>query len=259
MEVDQDRQGIDSLKQVLIQTLENQGALNAIKADVRATVFGALNTQLDQNTRLTQRKTNSKIEQLLRTEDGTKAFEYVIDLLKWTGLKHTLKVIEAELPTQGSEKLKSALQKKESSGEEPLLVRALKDQTSVAPSSTEKMSPKNKLPQISVSPQMKRTFSPIPIVDPSPGKQIDAGAGMNNQPSTASLYSEITEEIEEVMSFVEEGSDQDTGFGLEMDGEKSELHPMDSTTLDVVNSTLSASDHSGEIDSDADEIVEADF
>lgn len=81
--------------------------------------------------------------------------------------------------------------------------------------------------------------------------------------SAASLYSEITEEVEEMLSFVDEGSDNsvvDIDFeDKDKRDDGSSLHPMDSTTLDVVNSTLSASDHSGELDSDADEIETAEF
>ena len=81
MEAEQDS-GIDGLKQILIETLETQGRLSAIKADVRATVFTALNTKLDDGSRVAKRKTNSKIAQLLRNEEGTQALEGVIELLR---------------------------------------------------------------------------------------------------------------------------------------------------------------------------------
>ena len=85
MDAEQESSGIDGLKQILIDTLENQGRLDAIKADVRATVFAALNTKLDatgDEERVAKRKTNSKVSQLLRSEPGTKALEGVVELLR---------------------------------------------------------------------------------------------------------------------------------------------------------------------------------
>ena len=76
-----------------------------------------------------------------------------------------------------------------------------------------------------------------------------------SQLSSASVYSEITEEIEEVLSYVEEGESS----AIDIQDSHRSLHPMDSTTLDVVNSMLSASDHSGELDSDVEGIEAAEL
>lgn len=81
MEAEKENSGIDGLKQILVETLESQGKLDAIKAEVRATVFGALNTKLV-DTRVAKRKTNTKVSRLLRSEEGTRALEGVIDLLR---------------------------------------------------------------------------------------------------------------------------------------------------------------------------------
>ena len=241
----------------MIDTLETQGALNAIKAEVRSTVFRALQAQQPQELK---ESSKSKLSSLLKTSDGTKAFEYVIDFLEWAELKHTLKVIETELPLQAAEKVKEQTQNQTTSKkarEEPLLLRALKDSASPAPFSSptsfgSPFSSKNKLPKLP-SPGQKRVFSPIEIKEPP--QAANTIQQSQEEVSAVSLYSEITEEIEEVLSFVEdgEGSDDDEGQDSGM-----RLHQVDST-LDAVNSTLSASDHSGEIDSDADEIIAAEM
>ena len=85
MEGQQEGSGISGLKQILIDTLETEGRLDAIKADVRATVFAALNTKLNQGEeggRAAKRKTSSRVSELMKSEAGTKALEGAIELLR---------------------------------------------------------------------------------------------------------------------------------------------------------------------------------
>ena len=191
---------------------------------------------------------------------------FVVDSIartnRWAGLNQTLKVLECELPVRDSSRLQEAYSKKESGSLEVdslLLVRALSggseneptkmtvDSPTAAPLVRKKV---DKLPALSPSSPARndgnREASPVAESSPSP---------IYNQTSSASVYSEITEEIEEVLSFVDEGENSVVDVG----GPESSLQPMDSTTLDVVNSTLSASDHSGEMDSDVEGIEAADF
>ena len=260
----QDAGGIEGLKQVLIATLEKQGMLNSIKAGVRATVFTALKSEIDSDdsggfspsakqrktkkTKKTKTERDLKVEHLLSSEEGNRALEYVVDLLKWANLKHTLRVLECELPLHDSTRLQQAF---------------------AAESATESALPKlvAKLGSTPVASGLP-PLSPTPMDEEAVKTETQAEGESNlnqvqNQMSAASLYSEITEEVEEMLSFVDEGSDNsvvDIDFeDKDKRDDGSSLHPMDSTTLDVVNSTLSASDHSGELDSDADEIETAEF
>ena len=94
--------------------------------------------------------------------------------------------------------------------------------------------------------------------DDMPTSPAEAG---EPQASVASLYSEATEEIEEILSFVEEESMLSVGDagGEEGEGEGEEtLGPVDSATLGPINSALSATDRSGDLDSEADEVEIAD-
>ncbi len=250
--------------------------LDSIKADVRATVFTALNKQLSAagTPEKKQRggagaRASAAVGDVLSSEGGREALALAVDLLQWCGLKQTLKVLECELPPLLADHPAPAATLRDALAEgaggrgaaRPRLMQRLDDVGVAAGSkpprspSPRKPSPMKSLPAIHASP-----------VKPSPGSKSPAPAEAAPSPiqgqevSTGSLYSEITEEIEEVLSYVEE--EDDDGMEMEIDagghGGHAALHPMDSAaTLHAVNSTLSASDHSGELDSDADEIETA--
>ena len=178
-------------------------------------------------------------------------------------MNQTLRVLECELPVRDSGRLQDAFERKKPGTveDEPDLVRALG--AAAAPGAGDRSrGPSSPLPQISRKPS-SGSRSPSPLkAGASPAAQSPAGRlrPMLAQASAVSVeYSEITEEIEEeieeVLSFVDDDG-EDSGIGVQDDGG---LQAMDSTTLHAVNSTLSASDHSGELDSDAEGIEVAEF
>ena len=180
-------------------------------------------------------------------------------------MNQTLRVLECELPVRDSGRLQDAFERKKPGTveDEPDLVRALG--AAAAPGAGDRSrGPSSPLPQISRKPS-SGSRSPSPLkAGASPAAQSPAQAALAEpmlaQASAVSVeYSEITEEIEEeieeVLSFVDDDG-EDSGIGVQDDGG---LQAMDSTTLHAVNSTLSASDYSGELDSDAEGIEVAEF
>ncbi|KAM6181154.1 centrosomal protein 43 isoform 1-T1 [Erethizon dorsatum] len=90
------------LRDLLVQTLENSGALNRIKAELRAAVFLALEEQekVENKTPLV----NESLKKFLNTKDGRLVASLVAEFLQFFNLDFTLAVFQPEASTfQGLE------------------------------------------------------------------------------------------------------------------------------------------------------------
>lgn len=90
------------LRDLLVQTLENSGALNRIKAELRAAVFLALEEQekVENKTPLV----NESLKKFLTTKDGRLVASLVAEFLQFFNLDFTLAVFQPEASTfQGLE------------------------------------------------------------------------------------------------------------------------------------------------------------
>nr|XP_003466418.2 FGFR1 oncogene partner isoform X2 [Cavia porcellus] len=90
------------LRDLLVQTLENSGALNGIKAELRAAVFLALEEQekVENKTPLV----NESLKKFLTTKDGRLVASLVAEFLQFFNLDFTLAVFQPEASTfQGLE------------------------------------------------------------------------------------------------------------------------------------------------------------
>nr|XP_033800225.1 FGFR1 oncogene partner isoform X5 [Geotrypetes seraphini] len=86
------------LRDLLVQTLENSGVLNKIKAELRAAVFLALEEQ----EKIEQNKTplvNESLKKFLNTKDGCLVSSLVIEFLQFFNLDFTLAVFQPETST----------------------------------------------------------------------------------------------------------------------------------------------------------------
>uniref|UniRef100_A0A8C5LL13 Centrosomal protein 43 n=1 Tax=Jaculus jaculus TaxID=51337 RepID=A0A8C5LL13_JACJA len=90
------------LRDLLVQTLENSGVLNRIKAELRAAVFLALEEQekVENKTPLV----NESLKKFLNTKDGRVVASLVVEFLQFFNLDFTLAVFHPETSTfQGLE------------------------------------------------------------------------------------------------------------------------------------------------------------
>ncbi|XP_054451031.1 centrosomal protein 43 isoform X1 [Pteronotus mesoamericanus] len=90
------------LRDLLVQTLENSGVLNRIKAELRAAVFLALEEQekIENKTPLV----NESLKKFLNTKDGRLVASLVAEFLQFFNLDFTLAVFQPETSTfQGLE------------------------------------------------------------------------------------------------------------------------------------------------------------
>ncbi|XP_014444736.1 FGFR1 oncogene partner isoform X2 [Tupaia chinensis] len=90
------------LRDLLVQTLENSGVLNRIKAELRAAVFLALEEQekVENKTPLV----NESLKKFLNTKDGCLVASLVVEFLQFFNLDFTLAVFQPETSTfQGLE------------------------------------------------------------------------------------------------------------------------------------------------------------
>nr|XP_013004324.1 FGFR1 oncogene partner isoform X4 [Cavia porcellus] len=85
------------LRDLLVQTLENSGALNGIKAELRAAVFLALEEQekVENKTPLV----NESLKKFLTTKDGRLVASLVAEFLQFFNLDFTLAVFQPEAST----------------------------------------------------------------------------------------------------------------------------------------------------------------
>ncbi|GCB64143.1 hypothetical protein scyTo_0009771 [Scyliorhinus torazame] len=85
------------LRDLLVQTLENSGVLNKIKAELRAAVFLALEEQerVENKTPLV----NESLKKFLNTKDGRLVAGLVTEFLQFFNLDFTLAVFQPETNT----------------------------------------------------------------------------------------------------------------------------------------------------------------
>ncbi|XP_030064958.1 centrosomal protein 43 isoform X5 [Microcaecilia unicolor] len=86
------------LRDLLVQTLENSGVLNKIKAELRAAVFLALEEQ----EKIEQNKTplvNESLKKFLNTKDGRLVSSLIMEFLQFFNLDFTLAVFQPETST----------------------------------------------------------------------------------------------------------------------------------------------------------------
>jgi len=87
---------MEELKGVVTQALEKKGILAKIRAELRASVFEAIDEQgAATNTGLGSQRTE-RFEKLQSSEDGLMAAHLVYEFLEWCGLDYTLKVYKPE-------------------------------------------------------------------------------------------------------------------------------------------------------------------
>ncbi|XP_045699876.1 centrosomal protein 43 isoform X3 [Phyllostomus hastatus] len=118
------------LRDLLVQTLENSGVLNRIKAELRAAVFLALEEQekIENKTPLV----NESLKKFLNTKDGRLVASLVVEFLQFFNLDFTLAVFQPETSTlqglDGREELARDLGIAEADGASggPLLLEVLR-------------------------------------------------------------------------------------------------------------------------------------
>ncbi|PAA80575.1 hypothetical protein BOX15_Mlig006634g8 [Macrostomum lignano] len=82
------------LRDLVSQTLENKGVLGDIRAQLRASIFLAL----DDEEKLTSylKTKNNKLTSFLESSNGRQAFTLIVELLEHFNLKHSLAVLTQE-------------------------------------------------------------------------------------------------------------------------------------------------------------------
>ncbi|XP_077146112.1 centrosomal protein 43 [Ranitomeya variabilis] len=120
------------LRDLLIHTLENNGVLNRIKAELRASVFLALEEQEESKPALV----NERLRQFLATSDGRLLACLLTDFLQHFHLDFTLAVLQPEacLPSAPPDQRASAARDLGLAGSEaPLLLELLRQREAAAP------------------------------------------------------------------------------------------------------------------------------
>ncbi|XP_073531575.1 centrosomal protein 43 [Phyllobates terribilis] len=112
------------LRDLLIHTLENNGVLNKIKAELRASVFLALEEQEESKPALI----NERLRQFLATSDGRLLACLLTDFLQHFHLDFTLAVLQPEacLPSTPDQRASAARELGLSVSEAPLLLELLR-------------------------------------------------------------------------------------------------------------------------------------
>ena len=175
------------LRDLVAQTLEVNGVLNKIRAELRANVFLALEEQdaaVDANT------TNSRLATFLETKEGHQTFCLVREFLQFFHLDYTLAVLEPEsncsatgrkFPTS-REDLKNEFDLVKCDASQPLLVEFLnKHGGPTSPSST--------------SPSSKKNSSKIPRPVKSPSGNGKEEHGVYPDRHVADLHDDDDEEL----------------------------------------------------------------
>ncbi|GIL86997.1 hypothetical protein Vretimale_14185 [Volvox reticuliferus] len=136
---------MDDIKQAVVQTLEKQGIIAQLKAQLRAQVFLAIEEydSASSGSGLASKTVVPARNSLLSESDGQLAIQLVLDLLDTCNLIFTKRVFQPELgskaPDGGRHAVAQTLGLKPSSTDEPLLVtllRTFKSGSSVRPAGT---------------------------------------------------------------------------------------------------------------------------
>jgi len=144
MSVDEDTE----LRDLVAQTLETNGVLNKIRAELRANVFLALE---EQDALKKKTLSNKTLKSFLETKEGMLAFNAVYEFLEFFNLDFTLAVLKPEsnvLKISPREKLINDFNMQTVDPKQPLLMELLKKKVDGKPTLSPPSSPKvSKIPQ----------------------------------------------------------------------------------------------------------------
>lgn len=188
------------LRDLLVQTLENSGVLNRIKAELRAAVFLALEEQekVENKTPLV----NESLKKFLNTKDGRLVASLVAEFLQFFNLDFTLAVFHPETSTiqglEGRENLARDLGIIEAEGTVggPLLLEVIRrcQQKEKGPTSVEGALDLSDGHPPSKSPEGKTSANSTPSKKTSSEtSQSEPSASLSESKSKSSLHSLIHE------------------------------------------------------------------
>ncbi|XP_064149291.1 centrosomal protein 43 isoform X3 [Loxodonta africana] len=182
------------LRDLLVQTLENSGVLNRIKAELRAAVFLALEEQekVENKTPLV----NESLKKFLNTKDGRLVASLVAEFLQFFNLDFTLAVFQPETSTlqglEGRENLARDLGIIEAEGTVggPLLLEVIRrcQQKEKGPTSGEGALDLSDVHSPPKSPEGKTSSHTIPSKKSSETSQSDTSTSSSEQKSKNSLH-----------------------------------------------------------------------
>lgn len=157
------------LRDLVAQTLETNGILNKIRAELRANVFIALE---EQDAAQNEKVSNKPLSQFLDTKEGHQAFSLVREFLQFFNLDFTLAVLEPESNYVGKssprDDLRSDMGLTKVDSRKPLLVELMKGKKTaggetLSSSSSTSLSKKNS----SKIPQRKNSSEEMKIKEPA--------------------------------------------------------------------------------------------
>ncbi|XP_006871244.1 PREDICTED: FGFR1 oncogene partner isoform X2 [Chrysochloris asiatica] len=180
------------LRDLLVQTLENSGVLNRIKAELRAAVFLALEEQekVENKTPLV----NESLKRFLNTKDGRLVASLVAEFLQFFHLDFTLAVFQPETSTfqglEGRENLARDLGIIEAEGTVggPLLLEVIRccQQRKKTPASREGALDLSDVHSPPKSPEGKTSSHTVPSKKPSETSQSDTSVSVSEATSRSS-------------------------------------------------------------------------
>ncbi|XP_073914474.1 centrosomal protein 43-like [Castor canadensis] len=184
------------LRDLLVQTLENSGVLNRIKAELRAAVFLALEEQekVENKTPLV----NESLKKFLNTKDGRLVASLVAEFLQFFNLDFTLAVFQPETSTfqglEGQDNLARDLGIIEAEGTVggPLLLEVIRrcQQKEKGPTGGEGALDLSDIHSPPKSPEGKTSSNTIPSKKASSeASQSDTSISLSEQKSKSSLHS----------------------------------------------------------------------
>ncbi|XP_049991841.1 centrosomal protein 43 isoform X3 [Alexandromys fortis] len=183
------------LRDLLVQTLENSGVLNRIKAELRAAVFLALEEQekVENKTPLV----NESLKKFLNTKDGRLVASLVAEFLQFFNLDFTLAVFHPETSTlqglEGRENLARDLGIIEAEGTVggPLLLEVIRrcQQKEKGPTSGEGALDLSDGHPPSKSPEGKTSANSTPSKTSSETSQSETSVSLSEPKSRSSLHS----------------------------------------------------------------------
>ncbi|XP_059128849.1 centrosomal protein 43 isoform X5 [Peromyscus eremicus] len=183
------------LRDLLVQTLENSGVLNRIKAELRAAVFLALEEQekVENKTPLV----NESLKKFLNTKDGRLVASLVAEFLQFFNLDFTLAVFHPETSTfqglEGRENLARDLGIIEAEGTVggPLLLEVIRrcQQKEKGPTSGEGALDLSDGHPPSKSPEGKASGNSTPSKTSSETSQSEPSISLSEPKSKSSLHS----------------------------------------------------------------------
>ncbi|XP_075259630.1 uncharacterized protein LOC142351477 isoform X2 [Convolutriloba macropyga] len=149
------------LRDLVAQTLHQQGVLSKIKAQLRASIFLALDEHEQGKIDTKSPLVNEKLKQFLETKEGLEAVSLIREFLQFFDLDYTLAVFEPELnhieqsQFLNSEELRETHKVGSEDSSVPLLVQVLKNTPAESSIPSVKSDNSNKSISISAKPSKK--------------------------------------------------------------------------------------------------------